>query len=76
MEDPGLSRPKKGSSAWKMGKIGADVAVAPFLEDLCRYGSKRGPAPGKRSELMWRWPPVWRISAAQGAKRGPAPGKR
>ena len=34
LEDLGLSRLKKGSSAWKMVKIGADVAVAPFLEDL------------------------------------------
>jgi len=48
VEDPGLSRLKKGSSAWKI----------------------------ERSELMWRYPPFWKISAAHGAKRGPAPGKR
>ena len=41
MEDPGLSRLKKGSSAWKMVKIGADVAVAPFSEDLGRSRLKK-----------------------------------
>ena len=51
VEDPGLSRLKKGSSAWKMVKIGADVAVAPFLDDLGRSGLKKGSSAWKKVKV-------------------------
>ena len=51
MEDPGLSRLKKGSSAWKKVKIGADVAVAPFLDDLGRSGLKKGSSAWKKVKV-------------------------
>ena len=50
----------------------------PFLEDLGRSGRNKGASTGKRrrSELMWRQRPFWRISAAQGWKRGTAADKK
>ena len=51
VEDPGLSRLKKGSSAWKMVKIGADVAVAPFSEDLGRSRLKKGSSAWKKVKV-------------------------
>ena len=51
VEDPGSSRLKKGSSAWKMVKIGADVAVAPFSEDLGRSRLKKESSAWKKVKV-------------------------